>query len=52
VHGRAVDIAAFLRMDAGNPTTTALVAELAEFREIWSEHAVKDKRHGTYRFCL
>ncbi|WP_433479513.1 helix-turn-helix transcriptional regulator [Spirillospora sp. CA-142024] len=54
--GKAEDVAAYLRLDAGrhpgDPSTQALVDELSvaspEFREIWSEHRLKDKTHGRY----
>ncbi|NUW46046.1 helix-turn-helix domain-containing protein [Nonomuraea rhodomycinica] len=55
---RARDIVAFLRLDAGHEladaSVAALVAELSaasdEFRRLWSEHRVKDKRHGRYLY--
>lgn len=55
---RARDVAGFLRMDAARrpvpASTQALIDELstasAEFREIWAEHAVRDKKHGKYRY--
>ncbi|MGW4476599.1 helix-turn-helix transcriptional regulator [Nonomuraea sp. NPDC004354] len=55
---RARDVAGFLRMDAAHrpvpPSTQTLIDELssvsAEFREIWAEHEVRDKRHGHYRY--
>jgi transcriptional regulator with XRE-family HTH domain len=57
-HARARDIAGFLRLDAARqpvpPSTQALINDLstasAEFREIWAEHEVKDKRHGRYQY--
>ncbi|NUW33252.1 helix-turn-helix domain-containing protein [Nonomuraea sp. SMC257] len=53
---RARDIVGFLRLDSGrrpaDASTAALVEELsaasAEFRALWAEHEVKDKRHGRY----
>ncbi|MEV4109098.1 helix-turn-helix transcriptional regulator [Nonomuraea sp. NPDC049695] len=55
---RARDVVAFLRLDAGrqpaDPSTAALIKELSaastEFRELWAEHQVKDKRHGRYLY--
>ncbi|MGV9778728.1 helix-turn-helix transcriptional regulator [Streptosporangium sp. NPDC003464] len=55
---RARDLVGFLRLDAGHrpadPSTAALVEELsaasAEFRQLWAEHQVKDKRHGRYLY--
>lgn len=57
-HGRARDVIAFLRLDAGrhpgDPRTAAVVEELSaaseEFRTMWAEHRVKDKTHGRYRY--
>ncbi|MBZ4319147.1 helix-turn-helix transcriptional regulator [Streptomyces huiliensis] len=54
--GKASDVAAYLRLDAGrhpdDPATAALLAELSadspEFREAWAEHRLKDKTHGRY----
>ncbi|MEV4440571.1 helix-turn-helix transcriptional regulator [Streptomyces sp. NPDC049577] len=56
--GKASDVAAYLRLDAGrhpdDPRTAALLDELAagspEFREAWAEHRLKDKTHGRYRY--
>ncbi|GAA3164533.1 helix-turn-helix transcriptional regulator [Nonomuraea roseoviolacea subsp. carminata] len=53
---RARDIVGFLRLDSGrrpaDPSTAELVEELsaasAQFRALWAEHEVKDKRHGRY----
>lgn len=55
---RARAIVGFLRLDAGHrpadPSTAALIEELsadsAEFRELWAEHQVKDKRYGRYLY--
>lgn len=55
---RARDLVGFLRLDAGHrpadPSTAALIEELsaasAEFRQLWAEHQVKDKRHGRYLY--
>ncbi|WP_030410660.1 helix-turn-helix transcriptional regulator [Streptomyces sp. NRRL S-1448] len=54
--GKAGDVAAYLRLDAGrhpdDPRTAELLAELSdaspEFREAWAEHRLKDKTHGRY----
>ncbi|MGP3969662.1 helix-turn-helix transcriptional regulator [Streptomyces sp. 6N223] len=54
--GKASDVAAYLRLDAGrhpdDPQTAALLDELSaaspEFREAWAEHQLKDKTHGRY----
>ncbi|MFD0690911.1 helix-turn-helix transcriptional regulator [Actinomadura fibrosa] len=54
--GKAGDVAAYLRLDAGrhpdDPATSALIEELSaaspEFREVWAEHHLKDKTHGRY----
>ncbi|MBC2875021.1 MULTISPECIES: helix-turn-helix transcriptional regulator [Streptomyces] len=56
--GKASDVAAYLRLDAGrhpdDPETAALIAELSavspEFREAWAEHRLKDKTHGRYLY--
>ncbi|WEB38290.1 helix-turn-helix transcriptional regulator [Streptomyces yunnanensis] len=55
-HGKAGDVAAYLRLDAGrhpdDPHTAELLDELAagspEFRTAWAEHRLKDKTHGRY----
>ncbi|MEU6394373.1 helix-turn-helix transcriptional regulator [Streptomyces sp. NPDC046939] len=55
-HGKARDVAAYLRVDAGrhpdDPRTTELLGELSEarpeFRQAWAEHGLKDKTHGRY----
>jgi transcriptional regulator with XRE-family HTH domain len=57
-HGKASDVAAYLRLDAGrhpdDPHTAALLDELSaaspEFREAWAEHHLKDKTHGRYLY--
>jgi hypothetical protein len=54
--GKASDVAAYLRLDAGrhpdDPHTAELLDELSaaspEFREAWAEHGLKDKTHGRY----
>ncbi|MER6306855.1 helix-turn-helix transcriptional regulator [Streptomyces sp. NPDC001657] len=54
--GKAGDVAAYLRLDAGrhpdDPRTAELLTELSdaspEFREAWAEHRLKDKTHGRY----
>ncbi|MEU5303475.1 helix-turn-helix transcriptional regulator [Streptomyces noursei] len=54
--GKAGDVAAYLRLDAGrhpdDPHTAELLDELAagspEFRAAWAEHRLKDKTHGRY----
>lgn len=54
--GKASDVAAYLRLDAGrhpgDPRTAELIAELSdaspEFRQAWAEHQLKDKTHGRY----
>ncbi|MFI0741966.1 hypothetical protein ACH4PU_28440 [Streptomyces sp. NPDC021100] len=56
--GKASDVAAYLRLDAGrhpdDPETAALIAELSsaspEFREAWAEHRLKGKTHGRYLY--
>ncbi|KUJ65088.1 XRE family transcriptional regulator [Streptomyces albus subsp. albus] len=56
--GKAADVAAYLRLDAGrhpdDPSTAALIGELSaaspEFRELWAEHRIKDKTHGRYSY--
>ncbi|MGW5350284.1 helix-turn-helix transcriptional regulator [Streptomyces sp. NPDC004031] len=55
---KAQDVAAYLRLDAArHPDDPALAALLAEldassplFREVWSEHRLRDKTHGGYRY--
>ncbi|MEU1877951.1 helix-turn-helix transcriptional regulator [Streptosporangium sp. NPDC020072] len=55
-YGKAADVTAFLRLDIArypdDPETAVLVDELSaassEFRELWSEHGVRDKTHGRY----
>ncbi|MFF4698531.1 helix-turn-helix transcriptional regulator [Streptomyces chattanoogensis] len=55
-HGKASDVAAYLRLDAGrhpdDPRTAELIAELTaaapEFAGLWDEHRLKDKTHGRY----
>ncbi|MEV0534987.1 helix-turn-helix transcriptional regulator [Kitasatospora sp. NPDC050463] len=57
-HGKAGDVAAYLRLDAArhpdDPRTTALLDELSaaspEFREAWAAHRLQDKTHGRYRY--
>ncbi|WP_336216931.1 MULTISPECIES: helix-turn-helix transcriptional regulator [Streptosporangiaceae] len=54
--GKAGDVAAYLRLDAGrhpeDTRTAALIDELSaaspEFREVWAKHRLKDKTHGRY----
>ncbi|WP_395292314.1 helix-turn-helix transcriptional regulator [Kitasatospora hibisci] len=54
--GKAADVAAYLRLDAGrhpdDPGTAALVDELLaaspEFRRLWAAHELRDKTHGRY----
>ncbi|WP_258018018.1 hypothetical protein [Streptomyces noursei] len=54
--GKASDVAAYLRLDAGrhpdDPHTVELLDELTsgspEFRAAWAEHRLKDKTHGRY----
>ncbi|MEU9497442.1 helix-turn-helix transcriptional regulator [Streptomyces sp. NPDC048196] len=56
--GKASDVAAYLRLDAGrhpdDPRTVGLLDELSaaspEFREAWAEHQLKDKTHGRYTY--
>ncbi|MEU2026770.1 helix-turn-helix transcriptional regulator [Streptomyces sp. NPDC016469] len=56
--GKAGDVAAYLRLDAGrhpgDPDTVELIEELSaagpEFREVWAEHRLKDKTHGRYLY--
>ncbi|MFD0278088.1 helix-turn-helix transcriptional regulator [Kitasatospora sp. NPDC127111] len=55
-HGKAADVAAYLRLDAGrrpdDPRTAELIDELSaasvEFRELWAAHELRDKTHGRY----
>jgi len=55
--GKAADVVAFLRMDAGcypnDPELTALIGELSvksePFRQLWARHDVKEKTHGVKR---
>lgn len=54
--GKAGDVVAYLRLDAGrhpdDSRTAALLDELSatspEFREVWAEHRLKEKTHGRY----
>ncbi|WP_308250393.1 helix-turn-helix transcriptional regulator [Sphaerisporangium fuscum] len=54
--GKASDVAAYLRLDAGrhpgDPRTSELIDELSaaspDFQEAWAEHKLKDKTHGRY----
>ncbi|MFJ3090413.1 helix-turn-helix transcriptional regulator [Streptomyces sp. NPDC086838] len=56
--GKAGDVAAYLRLDAGrhpgDPDTAELIEELSsagpEFGEVWAEHRLKDKTHGRYLY--
>ncbi|GLY48710.1 helix-turn-helix transcriptional regulator [Lentzea sp. NBRC 102530] len=56
--GKAADIVAFLRMDAGcfqnDPELTELIGELSLkselFRQLWARHDVKEKSFGTKVF--
>jgi transcriptional regulator with XRE-family HTH domain len=56
--GKADDVVAFLRLDAGrhpdDPLLTELVSELSAgssaFRRQWANHPVRDKTRGSYRF--
>ncbi|MEU6239389.1 helix-turn-helix transcriptional regulator, partial [Kitasatospora sp. NPDC047058] len=55
-HGKAADVAAYLRLDAGrhpdDPRTGELIDELStaspEFRDLWATHELRDKTHGRY----
>ncbi|MEU4828224.1 helix-turn-helix transcriptional regulator [Actinomadura sp. NPDC023710] len=55
---RARDVVAFLRLDIARPsvvpTAQPLIEELSatspEFRQIWAEHHIKAKQHGSYRY--
>ncbi|ANP55299.1 transcriptional regulator with XRE-family HTH domain [Streptomyces griseochromogenes] len=56
--GKASDVAAYLRLDAGrhpdDPRMAALLDELSaaseDFRQVWAEHRLKDKTHGRYLY--
>lgn len=55
---RARDVVAFLRPDIarppGPPVAQTLIEELSalspEFRQIWAEHDIKAREHGSYRY--
>lgn len=55
---RARDVVAFLRLDIarppGPPAAQALIEELSavspEFGQIWAEHDIKAREHGSYRY--